>query len=119
MPGREGVSFGTAELVARRELARDRIAVTLGGGDPPPSAGPGWTYPSPPWGRGWVRGGCSDCQSPSLPPASLPPGADAARGVLVMIPYEAEAKTITPVTVHATTRQQIKLRLKMGRFAIE
>jgi len=36
-----------------------------------------------------------------------------------MIPYEAEARTITPVTVHATTRQQINLRLKTGRFANE
>lgn len=39
--------------------------------------------------------------------------------VLVMIPYEIESKTITPVTVHATTRQQINLRLKTGRFANE
>jgi hypothetical protein len=40
-------------------------------------------------------------------------------GVLVMIPYEIESKTITPVTIHATTRQQINLRLKTGRFANE
>ena len=40
-------------------------------------------------------------------------------GVLVMIPYEVESKTITPVTVHATTRQQISLRLKTGRFTHE
>ena len=39
--------------------------------------------------------------------------------VLVMIPYDTESKTITPVTVHATTRQQINLRLKTGRFANE
>ena len=39
--------------------------------------------------------------------------------VLVMIPYETESETITPVTVHATTRQQINLRLKTGRFANE
>ncbi|MEA3376204.1 MAG: hypothetical protein U9R72_08440 [Chloroflexota bacterium] len=39
--------------------------------------------------------------------------------VLVMIPYEVESSTITPVTVHATTRQQISLRLKTGRFANE
>jgi hypothetical protein len=40
-------------------------------------------------------------------------------GVLVMIPYEIESKTITPVTIHATTRQQINLRLRTGRFADE
>ena len=40
-------------------------------------------------------------------------------GTLVMIPYEVESKTITPVTVHATTRQQINLRLKTGRFTHE
>ena len=39
--------------------------------------------------------------------------------VLVMIPYERESRTVTPVTVHATTRQQINLRLKTGRFANE
>ena len=39
--------------------------------------------------------------------------------VLVMIPYETESSTITPVTVHATTRQQINLRLRTGRFANE
>ncbi|HEX3531582.1 MAG TPA: hypothetical protein VH988_31375 [Thermoanaerobaculia bacterium] len=35
---------------------------------------------------------------------------------LVVIPYEQEGETLTPVTVHATTRQQINLRLKTGRF---
>lgn len=39
--------------------------------------------------------------------------------VLVMIPYEVASKRMTPVTVHATTRQQINLRLKTGRFANE
>jgi uncharacterized DUF497 family protein len=35
---------------------------------------------------------------------------------LVMIPYEQEGETITPVTVHSTTRQQITFRLHAGRF---
>ena len=38
---------------------------------------------------------------------------------LVMIPYECDENRITPVTVHATSRQQIKFRLKTGRFAHE
>jgi RNA:NAD 2'-phosphotransferase (TPT1/KptA family) len=35
---------------------------------------------------------------------------------LVMIPYEQEGETVTPITLHATTRQQINLRLRTGRF---
>lgn len=35
---------------------------------------------------------------------------------LVMIPYEEDAETITPITIHATTRQQIKFRLTTGRL---
>ena len=38
---------------------------------------------------------------------------------LVMIPCEAERDTITPVTVHTITRQQIRLRLRTGRFTHE
>ena len=38
---------------------------------------------------------------------------------LVMIPYETEQEIITPVTVHATTRQQIRFRLNTGRFTNE
>jgi hypothetical protein len=38
---------------------------------------------------------------------------------LVMIPYEAERESITPVTVHAITRQQIRFRLTTGRFTNE
>ncbi len=38
---------------------------------------------------------------------------------LVMIPYEVEREIITPVTVHATTRQQIRFRLNTGRFTNE
>ena len=40
-------------------------------------------------------------------------------GVLVLIPYQVESERVTPVTVHATTRQQINLRLKTGRFTNE
>ena len=36
--------------------------------------------------------------------------------LLVMIPYDEDGDTATPVTVHATTRQQISLRLRAGRF---
>ena len=35
---------------------------------------------------------------------------------LVIIPYNVDDDTITPVTVHAITRQQIRFRLRTGRF---
>ncbi len=38
---------------------------------------------------------------------------------LVMIPYERNTNSITPVTIHTTTRQQIKFRQKTGRFTNE
>jgi hypothetical protein len=38
---------------------------------------------------------------------------------LVMIPYEETETTITPITIHATTRQQIKFRLTTGRLIYE
>ena len=38
---------------------------------------------------------------------------------LVIIPCEADENRITPVTIHAITRQQINFRLKTGRFANE
>lgn len=38
---------------------------------------------------------------------------------LVMIPYETEHGSITPVTIHATTRQQINFRIEMKRFVNE
>jgi hypothetical protein len=38
---------------------------------------------------------------------------------LVIIPYEIHGNEIIPVTVHATTRQQINFRLKTGRFIYE
>ena len=38
---------------------------------------------------------------------------------LVMIPYERKGNEIIPVTIHATTCQQINFRLKTGRFTYE
>ena len=35
---------------------------------------------------------------------------------LVVVPYEADARTLTPITVHVTTRQQISFWVKTGRF---
>lgn len=39
--------------------------------------------------------------------------------MLVIIPHEKHGNEIIPVTIHATTRQQIKFRLKTGRFVYE
>lgn len=39
--------------------------------------------------------------------------------LLVLIPYQSDQDSITPITVHATTRQQINFRLKTGRFVNE
>ncbi len=40
--------------------------------------------------------------------------------ILVMIPHEIDNKeVITPITIHATTRQQINYRVKSGRFENE
>ncbi|KAA0230035.1 hypothetical protein EDS67_09550 [candidate division KSB1 bacterium] len=38
---------------------------------------------------------------------------------LVMIPYEADENTITPITIHVTTRAQVLIRIKTGRFSHE
>jgi hypothetical protein len=38
---------------------------------------------------------------------------------LVIIPYELKGDLITPVTVHAITRQLIRFRLRTGRFTHE
>ncbi len=38
------------------------------------------------------------------------------KGELVVVPIEIEGDGITPVTIHPTTRQQINLRLKTGRY---
>lgn len=40
--------------------------------------------------------------------------------IIVMIPYEIETDNIiTPITIHATSRQQINYRIKSGRFQNE
>ena len=39
--------------------------------------------------------------------------------LFVMIPYELKGRTLTPVTIHATSRQQINSRIKSGRFKNE
>lgn len=39
--------------------------------------------------------------------------------LLVIIPYEREGDTLRPVTIHATSRQQINSRLKSGRLRNE
>ena len=39
--------------------------------------------------------------------------------LLVIIPCDAEQSSITPVTIHAVSRQQINFRLKTGRFVNE
>ncbi len=36
--------------------------------------------------------------------------------LLVIIPYDQEEEILTPVTIHSTTRQQINLRVRTGRF---
>jgi hypothetical protein len=38
---------------------------------------------------------------------------------LVAIPYEIEGSAVTPITVHATTRQQVSFRVRVGRFIHE
>ena len=35
---------------------------------------------------------------------------------LVTIPYDQEGDTLTPITIHATTRQQTTLRVRVGRY---
>ena len=40
-------------------------------------------------------------------------------GSLVMVPYDVDDDAMTPVTIHATTGEQISLRLKSGRFRYE
>ena len=39
--------------------------------------------------------------------------------MLVMIPCEVDESSTTPITIHATTRQQVNLRLRTGRFIHE
>ena len=35
---------------------------------------------------------------------------------LVLVPYDQDEQTITPVTIHATTRQQLTARVRRGRL---
>lgn len=37
---------------------------------------------------------------------------------LVMVPYEQKRDTVALITIHATTRQQVNVRLHTGRFSI-
>ena len=39
--------------------------------------------------------------------------------LFVMIPYEQKGRSLKPVTIHATSRQQINSRIKSGRFKNE
>ena len=41
------------------------------------------------------------------------------RKTLVLVPYEISGGTLIPVTIHATTRQQVEFRIKAGRFIYE
>jgi uncharacterized DUF497 family protein len=38
--------------------------------------------------------------------------------LLVLVAYEQEGETLTPITLHATIRQQITFRLRTGRFRL-
>jgi len=38
---------------------------------------------------------------------------------IVMIPYEKDTNSLTPITIHVITRQQINFRIKTGRFKYE
>jgi hypothetical protein len=38
---------------------------------------------------------------------------------LILIPYEETETRVTPITVHATTRQQVRFRINTGRFKYE
>ncbi|MBM3212089.1 hypothetical protein FJZ33_07715, partial [Candidatus Poribacteria bacterium] len=35
---------------------------------------------------------------------------------LVIIPYEAGIDTITPITIHVTTKHQVNFRIRTGKF---
>ncbi len=37
----------------------------------------------------------------------------------VMIPYEADQESITPITIHVTSRKQINFRIQVGRLSHE
>ena len=37
---------------------------------------------------------------------------------LVMIAYEVDGTSVTPITIHATTRQQIRFRIRTRRYTL-
>jgi hypothetical protein len=39
--------------------------------------------------------------------------------MLVVIPLDAEGEIVKPLTIHATTRQQVNFRVRSGRFRYE
>ena len=39
--------------------------------------------------------------------------------LLVIVPYEVNHDTITRITIHATTRKQIRFRIQTGRYTLE
>ena len=39
--------------------------------------------------------------------------------LLVVIPYEQDQNTLTPITIHSSNRQQINFRVKSGRYTNE
>jgi hypothetical protein len=39
--------------------------------------------------------------------------------ILIIIPHEMNENEITPITIHATSRQQINYRIKSGRYENE
>lgn len=38
---------------------------------------------------------------------------------LVLIPYETDINTIIPITIHTTSRQQIRHRIRTGRYSYD
>ncbi len=38
---------------------------------------------------------------------------------LVLIPYEADQDSVTPITIHTITHQQIRFRVRTGRYVLE
>ncbi len=41
------------------------------------------------------------------------------KNAIILVPYEESETSLTPVTVHATTRRQINFRIKTGRYSNE
>ena len=39
--------------------------------------------------------------------------------ILVLIPYEMDQDSVTPITIHAITHQQIRFRIRTGRYTLE